>query len=100
MKKTSLTLSTLGLILTTITAHGSATITQAQSREEQIQTAELLADMIQKGFVKIDNSGKMKIHGSIMEILKNYQGLQESNDPKAMSNCQRTDGGGCVRLGN
>lgn len=94
MKKRSLILNTVGLIFTAITAHGGVATTHAQTTEEKLQTADLLADMIQKGFVKIDSTGKMQIHGSVMEILKNYQGLHESNDPKAMSNCQRT-GSGC-----
>lgn len=94
MKKRSIILNTIGLVLTAITAHGGVTVTHAQTSEEKLQTAELLADMIQKGFVKIDGNGKLHIHGSVMDILKNYQGLQDSNDPKAMSSCQRT-GSGC-----
>ena len=93
MTEKRLILSTLGFILTAITAHGSPTYTHAQSMEEQLKAADLLAGMIQEGFVRVDNTGKMQINGSVMEILKNYQTIHESVDPMAMSSCQRTTGG-------
>jgi hypothetical protein len=82
-------LSTLGILLSAITAHGTVQVQQV-SEADQVAAAEILTDMIQKGFVQVGSNGEMRINGSIYSILKQYDAVGRLNEPTLFSACSKT----------
>jgi hypothetical protein len=92
MKASLKTLTLLGLVLS-LAASGAS----AQSlRDETEDSAQVLAELIQKGHIQVDPaSGTLRLNSSVLSILREYQLLDNGNPETMMiGGCGASEGDG------
>lgn len=91
-------MATLGVVLLSITANAKVTDrlirTNHIENEAQIEAAELLQDLIQKGFVVVEDDGRLVLKSSVLEILKDYNQVKEIDWVSRPDSPTSTGGGG------
>lgn len=90
-------LGTLGLVLFSISAHGNIRNLNGKSNEEQVQAAQVIEALIDRGFIEIDQDGNMRIKQSIFEILKSYDMTNEIDGANKISQCSSSKSGNTLQ---